>query len=142
MNMVDDATGTTLCRMEEEYCEEHNARFAVAAVAEQDYHLPSPGAREWEKIFRLERERVLSNDGVVRDENRFYPVEWQSQHHAPAKSKVRVCEWEDRRMEIHYRGQKLRWKEIDRFDYDKNSREKNNERQSTRKTKHKKGTLP
>ena len=33
--------------------------------------------------------------GVVRDENRFYQVERQSQHHAPAKSKVTVCEWED-----------------------------------------------
>jgi hypothetical protein len=42
---------------------------------------------------------------------RFYQVERQSQHHAPAKSKVRVCEWEDGRLEIHYRGQKLRWKE-------------------------------
>jgi hypothetical protein len=27
-----------------------------------------------EKILRLETERVLSNDGVVRDENRFYEV--------------------------------------------------------------------
>jgi hypothetical protein len=99
--------------LEEEYGEGHNARFAVAAAAEQDYHLPSPGGRELEKIFRLERERVLSNDWVVRDASRFYQVERQSQHHAPAKSKVTVCEWEDGRMEIHYRGQKLRWEEIE-----------------------------
>ena len=65
-----------------------------------------------EKVFRLERERVLSNDWVVRDENRFYQVERQSQHHAPAKSHVTVCEWEDGRIEIHYRGQKLSSKEI------------------------------
>ena len=77
------------------------------------FFLPSPGGRELEKIFRLERERVLSNDWVVRDENRFYQVEGQSQHHAPAKSQVTVCEWEDGRMEIHYRGQKLRWEEIE-----------------------------
>jgi hypothetical protein len=99
--------------LEEEYSEGHNARFAVAAAAEQDYHLPSPGGRELEKIFRLERERVLSNDWVVRHENRFYQVERQSQQHAPVKSKVTVCEWEDGRREIHYRGQKLRWKEIE-----------------------------
>ena len=65
-----------------------------------------------EKILRLERERSLSNDWVVRDENRFYQVERQSQHHAPAKSKVTVCEWPDGRMEIHYRGEKLSWEEI------------------------------
>jgi len=96
----------------EKYCEEHNARFAVRPAVPQDFHLPSPGVRKLEKIFRLERERALSNDWVVRDENRFYQVERQGLHHAPAKSKVTVCEWEDGRMEIHYRGQRLSWKEI------------------------------
>jgi len=99
--------------LEEEYCPEHNARFAVAAAAREDYHLPTPGARPLRAILRLETERVLSNDWVVRHENRFYQVERQSQHHAPAKSKVTVCKWEDGTMEIHYRGQKLRWKEIE-----------------------------
>src|SRR5438132_215695 len=99
--------------LEEQYCGEHNARFAVAATARQDYHLPSPGTRRLGAILRLETERVLSNDWVVRHENRLYQVEQQSQHQAPAKSKVTVCEWENGRMEIHYRGQKLKWKEIE-----------------------------
>lgn len=96
----------------EEYCPEHNARYAVAAAASADYHLPGPGAKRLREIFRLEAERVLSNDWVVRHENRFYQVERQSSHYAPAKSRVRVCAWEDGRMEIHYRGQKLKWQEI------------------------------
>ena len=62
--------------------------------------------------MRLETERVLSNDWVVQHENRFYQVERQSQHHAPAKGKVRVCEGEDGSLEIYYREQKLKWKEI------------------------------
>ena len=66
-----------------------------------------------ENIFRLKRERVLSNDWVVQNESRFDQVERQSQHRAPAKSKGTVCEGEDGRVEIHYRGQKLRWKEIE-----------------------------
>lgn len=98
--------------LEEKYCEEHNVRFAVAAASPQDFHLPSPGKKRGEQIFRLERERVLSNDWVVRDDNRFYQVERQSHPHVPAKRPVMVCEWEDGRMEIHYRGQKLRWKEL------------------------------
>ena len=49
---------------------------------------------------------------MVRDENRFYQVERQRLHHAPAKSKVTVCEWPDGRVEIHYRGRKLSWSEI------------------------------
>ena len=79
--------------LEEEYCREHNARYAAAAAP--DYHLPSPGAKELRQIFRLETERVLSNDWVVRHENRFYQVEGPRQRYAPAKSKVTVCEWED-----------------------------------------------
>ena len=55
---------------------------------------------------------MLSNDWVVRDDNRFYQVERQSQHHAPAKSKVTVCEGEDGRIEVHYRDRKLSWTEI------------------------------
>jgi transposase len=98
--------------LEEAYCPEHNRRFAVAASSREDYHLPSPGARALRAVLRLEAERVLSNDWVVRHANRFYQVEPQSQHHAPAKSQVTVCEWEDGTREIHYRGQKLKWKEI------------------------------
>ena len=98
--------------LQEEYCAQHNARFAVPAAASEDLHLPSPGTKKLQEVFRLERERVLSQDWVVRDENRFYQVARQSQHHAPAKSKVTVCEGEDGSIEIHYRGQKLRWEEI------------------------------
>ena len=96
----------------EEYCPQHNARYAQPAAAPEDDHLPSPGVKKLEKVFRLETERVLSNDWVVQHENRFYQVERQSQHHAPTKSKVRVCEKEDGNLEILYREQKLQWKEI------------------------------
>lgn len=98
--------------LEETYCPEHNRRFAVAAAGQEDYHLPSPGARALTARLRLETERVLSNDGVVRHAHRFYQVQRQSQHHAPAQSQVTVCAWEDGTREIHYRGQKLKWKEI------------------------------
>jgi hypothetical protein len=98
--------------LQEEYCGQHNARLAVPAAAPEDFHLPSPGKKRLEAVFRLERERVQSNDWVVRDDNRFYQVARQSQHHAPAKSKVKVCAWEDGEIAIYYRGQKLRWEEI------------------------------
>ena len=96
----------------QQYCPQHNARYAQTAAAPEDVHLPSPGARKLAKILRLETERVLSNDWVVQHENRFYQVQRQSQHHAPAKGKVRVCEEEDGSLEIYYREQKLKWKEI------------------------------
>jgi transposase len=98
--------------LEEEYCDEHNQRFAIEPKSEVDYHLPVPGVRKRREILRLETERVLGNDWVVRHHNRFYQVERQSQIHAPAKSAVVVCEWEDGTVEIHYRDHKLSWHEI------------------------------
>jgi len=95
--------------LEQEYCDDHNQRFAVDASSAVDYHLPGPGTKQRREIFRLEAERVLGNDWVVRHDNRLYQVERQSRHHAPAKSTVVVCEWEDGAVEIQYRGQKLRW---------------------------------
>lgn len=99
--------------LEQEYCDDHNQRFAIDAASEVDYHLPMPAAKQLREIFRLETERVLGNDWVVRHENRFYQVEGQSRIYAPAKSKVTVCEWEDGTMEIHYRGRKLTHHEIE-----------------------------
>jgi transposase len=96
----------------QEYCPQHNARYAQPAAAAADAHLPSPGARKLARIFRLETERVLSNDWVVQQANRLYQVERQSQHHAPAKGKVRVYEEEEGNLEIYYREQKLQWQEI------------------------------
>jgi len=156
MNLVDDAPGTTLCRMEskklsgrpkgrvernygthqdrlvkklrrkkiathpavnqypeQDYCEDHNRRFAIDAASQVDYHLPPPGVRQRREIFRLETERVLGNDWVVRHDNRLYQVEGGSRNHAPAKSTVVVCEWEDGTMEIHYRSRKLAHHEIE-----------------------------
>lgn len=99
--------------LEQEYCDDHNRRFALDASSEVDYHLPMPGARQRREIFRLETERTLGNDWVVRHENRFYQVEGQSHRHAPAKSTVVVCEYQDGAIEIRYRGQKLQWHEIE-----------------------------
>lgn len=99
--------------LEQEYCDDHNQRFAQDASSEVDYHLPMPGARQRREIFRLETERVLGSDWVVRHENRFYQVEGQSHRHAPAKSTVVLCEYEDGAVEIQYRGQKLQWHEIE-----------------------------
>ena len=83
------------------------------AASGTDYHLPMPKAHKLREIFRLETERTLSNDWVVRHENRFYQVEAKSRNQAAAKSKVTVCECEDGTIEIHYRGRKLHWHQIE-----------------------------
>jgi transposase len=98
--------------LQQEYLPEHNGRFRQAAAEAEDYHRRVPSAAELREVFRLETERVIGNDWVVRYDNRFFQVQAQSRKWAPAQGKVVVCEWQDGTVEIEYRGQKLPWKEI------------------------------
>ena len=95
-----------------EYLPEHNRRFARTAARREDYHRRKPSARELDKIFRLETARTISDDWVVRYDNRFFQLQPQSHHYAPAKSQVLVCESREGSLTIEYRGRALRWEEI------------------------------
>ena len=98
--------------LEAEYLPEHNQRFARAAARPEDYHRRAPRAAELDKIFRLESPRTISDDWVVRYDNRFFQLERQRRHYAPAKSQVVVCEGRDGSLAIEYRGRALHWQEI------------------------------
>ncbi len=98
--------------LEAEYLAEHNRRFARAAARREDYHRRAPRAAELDRVFRLESERAVSEDWVVRYENRFFQLARQRCHYAPAKGKVVVCEGRDGSLAIEYRGQALSWEEI------------------------------
>ena len=79
--------------LERDYLPEHNRRFARAAASPEDYRdRRAPRAAELDRVFRLESERTISEDWVVRYDNRFFQLEPQSRHYAPAQGKVLVCE--------------------------------------------------
>lgn len=61
--------------LESEYLAEHNRRFAEVAAKPEDYHGRKPRAPELHEIFRLETERAISNDWVVRHEGRFLQLQ-------------------------------------------------------------------
>jgi len=98
--------------LEAEYLPEHNRRFARPAARPENYHRRAPRTAELERIFRLESERTVSDDWVVRYDNRFFQLEPQSCHYAPAQGKVLVCEGREGGLTIEYRGRALRWQEI------------------------------
>ena len=66
--------------LQERYLADHNARFARTAAEPQDYHRKAPRVREWEQVFCLETERSISNDWVVRYENRYFQLERTSDY--------------------------------------------------------------
>ena len=98
--------------LQEEYLADHNERFAGEPAEPEDYHRRAPNARELEQVFCLETERSISNDWVVRYENRYLQLE-RSSDYPPRQAKVTVCEWEDGRIEIRYKGKARPHREID-----------------------------
>jgi transposase len=98
--------------LEQHYIAEHNRRFARKPAAEADYHRRRPPARQLEEVFWLEEERVVSEDWVVRYQNRLLQLERQSRHGAPSRSRVMVRENEAGEIAIHYRGQRLGFRQL------------------------------
>jgi transposase len=97
--------------LEKRYLAEHNRRYAHAAAEASDYHRRRPTARQLDEVFWLEEERVVSEDWVVRYHNRVLQLERQSQHWAPARSRVLVRENQAGEVAIHYRGRRVGFRE-------------------------------
>jgi transposase len=97
--------------LESEYWADHNARFAQPPTSADDFHVARPRGLRLDTVFRLQTDRIVSNDWVVRYSNRFFQLERHSGH-APARSTVVVWESVDGRLEIRYRDRAMRWTEI------------------------------
>jgi transposase len=98
--------------LENEYLPEHNQRFARPPAQPEDYHRRAPRAGQLDRIFRLESPRTVYNDWVVRYDNRFFQLQRESRHYAPARSEVLVCEGRHGNITIEYRGRELDGREI------------------------------
>ena len=98
--------------LEKEYLPEHNRRFARPAAKPEDYHGRKPTARELRQIFRLETERTISNDWVIRHEGRYLQLQPGQRRYGPTQSKALVCEWEDGTMAVYYRGERVAFIEL------------------------------
>lgn len=98
--------------LEKEYLPQHNRRFACAPAQPEDYHGRKPSPRELNEIFRLESQRAISNDWVIRHGGRYLQLQPGSRRHGPSKSKALVCEWEDGTMKVYYQGERITFKEL------------------------------
>ena len=65
--------------LETEYWADHNARFAQAPASPDDFHVARPRSLRLDTVFRLQADRVVSNDWVVRYANPLvYALAWVS----------------------------------------------------------------
>jgi hypothetical protein len=97
--------------VEAEYWADHNRRFAQAPASADDFHVAVPPRVPLDQVFRLEDTRTVSNDWVVRYDNRLLQLERQ-RGGPPARSTVRVYEASDGQLEIRYRDRVMRWTEV------------------------------
>jgi len=98
--------------LENEYLRAHNRRFARPAAKPEDYHGRKLTARELRAIFRLETQRTISNDWVIRHERRYLQLQPGNRRYGPTKSKALICQWEDGTMKVFYRGERMAFTEI------------------------------
>jgi transposase len=98
--------------LEQEYLPQHNRRFARAAAQSEDYHGRKPTARELQEIFRLETERTISNDWVIRHEGRWMQLHPRQRRYGPTRSKALVCEGERGVIQVYYRGERIAFSEL------------------------------
>jgi hypothetical protein len=94
------------------FLSDHNRRFARVAAKPEDYHGRKPTGRELRQIFRLESERTISNDWVIRHEGRSLQLQPGRRRYGPTNSKALVCEWEDGATEVYYRGERIAFIEL------------------------------
>lgn len=97
--------------LEAEYWAEHNRRFARPSASAEDFHVAVPRGLRLDQVFRLEQTRTLSNDWVVRYDNRFFQLERQSPY-PPARASVTVREAMNGHIEIRYRDRVMQATEI------------------------------
>ena len=97
--------------LRQHYLPDYNRRFARQPASAEDYHRSRPGKAELDAIFRMEQQRVISNDWVVQYEGRFLQIERESAY-APAGSQVTVSEGRDGGLQIWYRDRQMKRREI------------------------------
>lgn len=88
-----------------------NQRFAVNAARPEDYHRAKPSAAELDDIFRMETERSVSNDWVVRYNNRYLQLLPPRRCDGPRR-KALVCESADGSLQVRYGDEGSAWEEI------------------------------
>ena len=97
--------------LRQQYLPDHNRRFSREPASAQDYHRHRPSRAELDAAFRMEQQRVISNDWVVQYRGRFLQIQRESRY-APAAGKVIVSEGHDGDLQIWYRQRQVKWQEI------------------------------
>ncbi len=96
--------------LEETYLGEFNQRFARKAASPMDAHRGLP--RNLNEVLSWEEERVVQRDWTVGCEGKWYQLDQQHEALSLVGRKVVVRTLRDGRVQLVYRGQKLKWRQL------------------------------
>ncbi len=96
--------------LEETYLREFNRRFARVAASPLDVHRSLP--RNLAEVLSWEAERVVQRDWTVACDGKWYQLDRQHEALSLAGRTVVVRTLRDSRVQLVYRGQKLKWREL------------------------------
>lgn len=97
----------------EGFMDKLNDKFAVPAGSEVDYHRSVPPDINLAQVFCFEESRVVAKDWVVRYQNRLFQIEKNNVSLPPSGRKVVVQRLLDGRIRLLYKGEALRYREIE-----------------------------
>lgn len=94
------------------FVERLNRKFAIPPRDPQDAHVPVPSGLDLRTVFCYETPRTVSNDWVVRHNNRFYQLQREARRDLRVPAKVTVAEWLDGSVHILAKKKELPYTEI------------------------------
>lgn len=89
-----------------------NEKFAVPPKSDKDYHRPVPKGLKLAHVLCFEEERTVSNDWVVRYQNRALQIGKDNQALPKSGNKVIVQRLLDGKVRLLYKGEVLRYREL------------------------------
>ena len=96
--------------LDETYLPEFHRRFARKAASPLDVHRGVP--RHLDEVLSWEEERVVQRDWTVACEGKWYQLDRQHEALSLAGRKVVVRTLRDGRLQLSYRGQQLKWRQL------------------------------
>ena len=98
--------------LDEQYLAEHNAKFACEPTAGADFHRRLPKRLDLNWVFCLEHERVVSNDWVVRYQNRFLQLQPTRRQGVAPGTRLRVEQARDGALRVMHADDEIQFAEI------------------------------
>jgi transposase len=94
------------------FTEKLNKKLAVTPISEADFHHPVDPRLDLRRVFCWEKIHTLSNDWVVRHENRFYQILRDNRPLPRPKDHVVVQDWLDGSLHFYFNEKELRVQDV------------------------------